>query len=120
MIKKADIILGLVLIVIGLGLTWFFFTLEETGQMVRISVNGQEYGVYSLQEPRTIEIKNGNAINKVTIKDGSAAMTFSNCKGQDCVHRGAISKTSHTIACLPHEILIEITGKDKQYDAIVQ
>lgn len=125
MIKKADIILGAALIVIGLAITGFLFTLDDPGQLVKISVGGREYGTYPLQEDRVIEIRDGNSLNQITIKDGCAAMTFSNCRGKDCVHRGAISKTSETIACLPHEILVEITGEKKtrdsqEFDAVVQ
>ncbi|WP_269477159.1 NusG domain II-containing protein [Hominibacterium faecale] len=118
MIRKADVILALLLIVFGLGCSYALTTGEETGQMVRISVNGDEYANYSLSENRTITIDQNDHINKITIKDGAVSMTFSDCKGQDCVHQGKIAKTSQSIVCLPNKIVIEIEGDNQEYDAI--
>lgn len=120
MLKKADIILAVCLIVIGLGMTWFFSTMEKDGQSVCITIDGKQYGTYSLQENRTIELKRGDAMNQITIKEGRAAMTNSNCHGQDCVHQGSIETTAQTIVCLPHKIVVTISGPDQEYDAVVQ
>lgn len=120
MLKKADIILAVCLIVVGIGMTWFFSTMEKGGQSICITVDGQQYGVYSLQEDRTIDVKQGKNMNQITIRDGAAAMTDSNCRGQDCIHQGRIQTTAQTIVCLPHKIVVTVIGPDQEYDAVVQ
>ncbi|MCQ4636783.1 NusG domain II-containing protein [Anaerovorax odorimutans] len=118
MIRKADIILAVILIVLGLAASYALSAGEESGQMVRITVAGEEYATYSLAEDRTVTVDKDNHTNKITIKDGAVSMTFSDCKGQDCVHQGKITKTSQSIVCLPNKIVIEIEGENQEYDAI--
>ena len=47
-------------------------------------------------------------------------MSFSDCKGQDCVHQGSIAKSGETIICLPNKIVVEITGGAKHYDTVAR
>ena len=47
-------------------------------------------------------------------------MTFSDCKGQDCVKQHSISETGETIICLPNKIILEITGGENKYDAVAR
>ena len=120
MIRKADIILAAVLIVVGLALSYAFFTGGETGQTVYITADGEEYAYYPLSEDRTVTIERSGHINKITIKDGQVSMTFSDCSGQDCIQQGKISPTSQSITCLPNRIVIEIRGDSSEYDAVVR
>lgn len=117
-IKKADIILFIILIIAGLGLSYWSVFGSTAGEKVLVSVNGKLYGTYSLNENRTITIKENNHTNKITIKDGKVQMTFSDCKNQVCVKDGSISKTSQSIVCLPNRVSIEISGEKGEYDAI--
>lgn len=118
MIRKADIILAVLLIVFGLASSYALSLGGETGQMVYISVSGKEYAYYSLMEDRTITIDRDNHLNKITIKGGKVSMTFSDCASQDCVHQGEIAKTSQSIVCLPNKVVVEIRGENQDYDAI--
>lgn len=120
MIRKADLVLALLLIVIGLIASYTLSVGSEAGQMVYIFTDGKQYASYSLSEDRTIEIDQNDHINKITIKDGQVSMTFSDCSGQDCIRQGKISKTSQSIVCLPNKIVVEIRGGDSQYDAVIR
>lgn len=120
MIRKADVILGLILIVVGLASSYALSLGGERGQMVHISVSGEEYAYYSLMEDREAAVERDNHINKITIKGGAVSMAFSDCKGQDCVHQGKITRTSQSIVCLPNKVLIEIKGENQEYDAIAR
>lgn len=110
MIKKADIILFIVILLLGLTVSWFTLTSGTVGEKVRITQNGDEYGTFSLYENREIEVKSDNHINHITIKDGSVSMSYSSCKNQVCVNSGAISRTSDSIVCLPNKVVVEIIG----------
>ena len=110
MIKKADIILFFIILIGGLAISWFSISGSITGEKVLISVDGEEYGVYSLYEDREIDIEQNGHHNHITLSNGTVSMTFSDCKNQVCVNDGKISQTKDSIVCLPNKVLVEIIG----------
>ncbi len=115
-IKKADILLIIFFIIAGLAGSFFLVRAQQgSGTDVRISVDGEVYGTYSLSEDRDIDLGTGNI---VSIEDGSVHMKSATCRGQDCVREGSISKPGRTIVCLPHKVLIEIEGGEDEFDTI--
>jgi hypothetical protein len=88
------------------------------GNTVLIAVDGKEFGRYALDEDKTIEINTGTQHNVVVIKDGMVSMAESDCTNQVCVHTGAISNSSQSIICLPNKVVVQIVGKEVEYDAI--
>lgn len=118
MIKKADIILAAALIIIGLAMSYFFSSGSSSGQELLVSCGGERFGSYSLLEDREIVIERNDHINKITIKNGIVSMSFSDCRGQDCVQQASISKTGESIVCLPNQVVLEITGNSAEYDSI--
>lgn len=52
---------------------------EEQQGMLKITVDGKQYGTYSLSKDRTIEI---NDTNICEIKDGKVTMTEADCPDQ--------------------------------------
>ena len=117
-ITKADIILFIILIIIGIGLSWFSIAGSVTGQKAIVTVDGKTYGSYSLARSQTITIKQNGHTNKFSIKDGYVQMTYSDCKNQICVNKGKINQTSQSIVCLPNKVVITIQGGDSKYDAV--
>ena len=120
MIKKADIILAAALIVIGLALSFILSSDKSSGDELVIEADGEKFGSYSLLENKEIVIKNNSHINKVTINDGTVSMSFSDCKGQDCVNHNPISDSGESIICLPNKIVLEITGDEDKYDVVAK
>lgn len=120
MIRKADITLAAILIAAGLAVSLFLSVGDGTGRMVHIAADGKEYATYPLMEDRTVAVEQDGHINKITIKGGKVSMVFSNCRNQDCIHRGEIAKTSESIVCLPNRIVVEIQGDSQEYDAVVR
>lgn len=118
MIKKADIILAAVLIIVGIAISYILSFGQETGSNLTISCDGEKFGSYSLYEDREIEVKQNDHINKVTIKNGVVSMSFSDCRGQDCIHQGEITKSGEAIICLPNKVVLEIEGGDAKYDTL--
>ena len=94
--------------------------------MVRIISNGEEFGIYPLDQDKKIDITRDGHHNIVIIQDGAVHMDYSNCKNQICVHTGEISDKSETIVCLPNYVIVEIIGngeegeEDESVDAIVK
>ena len=120
-IKKADIILALIIVIIGLIGT-FYLTVTtdkdiQDGQVV-IYVNEEYYGSYPLDKDRVVTIEKDGHINKITIKDGYAQMTFSNCPNHDCMEQGKIKDGSKSIICLPNKVVVEVVSRDSEFAAI--
>lgn len=117
-IKKADIVLFVILLLIGVCLSWLSAASGTQGQKAVITVDGKLYGTYRLEENQTIEIRQNGRLNKITIKDATVQMSYSDCKNQVCVKDGKISKTNQSIVCLPNKVMVEITGGEEEFDAI--
>ncbi len=120
MIRKADVILAIFLVIAGLAVSYAFSTGQETGQMAVISAGGKEYASYSLLEDRVVTIDQDGHTNKITIKGGHVSMTFSDCANQNCVQQGEISDPSQSIVCLPNKVVVEIQGGNEEFDAIAK
>lgn len=119
-IKKADIILFICLILIGGALSYLAFSGSSTGDLVVVKVNGEIYGKYSLTKDRVITVNRDGHTNKITIKGGKVQVSKSNCKNQVCVKQGSISSTHQSIVCIPNRVVVSIEGKDGEYDVISQ
>ena len=111
MIKKADIVLFILILIFGLAVSWWSLTTNISGDKAIVTVDGDLYGTYSLLEDQIIEVVQADGhTNYITIKDGTVSMAYSTCKNQVCVNAGAISETKDSIVCLPNKVMIEIQG----------
>ena len=112
MIKKADIVLLIIILVVGIPLSVLSLTEGIGGDKVRISLDGEIYGVYPLGEDREIDVTEDGHTNHITIKDGQVSMSYSTCRNQVCINTGAISETKDAIVCLPNRVVVEIISSD--------
>ena len=115
MIKKADIILGIFLVLLCLS-SLFLLQLSGTGgDLVVIVADGKEYGTYDLSEDQRITVRGrgGDASNIVEIRDGTVFMAEASCSNQVCVHQGAIRRSNQTIVCLPNRVVVSIVGSQR-------
>lgn len=108
------------LFLFGIVLTFCIYRFSENGSMITISVDGQIFGTYTLNEPREIPIElDGRVANVVVIENGAAYMKDADCPDKLCMHQGTISRDGQTIVCLPHRLVVEVTGGEKEeYDSI--
>ena len=100
-------ILLVVLILAGLG----FFLLREEGDVVEVTVDGELYGVYSLLEDTVVEIrtgKNGEAVNRLVIRNGEAFVEHASCPDGICADHRPIFRERESIVCLPHRVVITV------------
>lgn len=104
----------------GIVLTVGIYRFSEHGSEIAITVDGHLYGTYTLSEPQEIPIKlDGRVANIVVIANGAAHMKDADCPDQLCMHQGAISRDRQTIVCLPHKLVVEVVGGEKEeYDSI--
>lgn len=120
MLKKADIVLGIAILILGISGAAYSLLYGQGGAKAVVKVDGKEYGTYSLSEDKIIKIEEKGHLNVIQIKDGNVAMISSSCKNQLCVNTGRISKTSQAVVCLPNRVMIEIKGKkgEEAYDSV--
>lgn len=124
--RRADILLTVFLIVIGLVMS-FFLTFGDAGSgegakgaRLEVSVDGEHYETYSMARDQRITIRQAGHSNTFEIKDGQVHMIRSDCPGQDCIGEGFISGTGETIVCLPNRVVLEVTGGEEEFDVIAQ
>ena len=78
---------------------------------VRVTVGGEEYGVYPLDTDAAVTIApaDGSWYNILTIRSGSARITSADCPTQTCVHTPALTpNTVGIIVCLPHNVVVQL------------
>lgn len=70
-----------------------------------VTVAGENYGSYSLDQNQAVEI---NETNRLVIEDGSVRMEWADCPDQLCVQHRGISRDGESIICLPNQIVISV------------
>lgn len=108
-IGRSDILFIAGCLIVGV-LFWFIQDQQRaTGAMIRIQIDGQEYGTYSLKEDRKIPIEiNGRQTNQVTIQNEAATMTEADCPDHLCMHQRSIRKVNESIVCLPNKVVVTV------------
>ena len=143
-IRKADIILFIVLVAIGLAAS-AALTLShgEAGSSSKVIIEsgGDLYARYPLSEDRTVVVPAPKQIaadapsadtdgeasaqydhyNVVVISGGTVSVTEASCKNQVCVKHGVISRPGESIVCLPNRMVVRIengSGEGGGYDSV--
>ena len=124
-IRKADIILFIVLVVTGLAAS-AALTLSHgeagSGAKVIIESGGDLYARYPLNEDRTVVVPAPKQNeNVVVISGGKVSVTEASCKNQVCVKHGVISRPGESIVCLPNRMVVRIengSGEGGGYDSV--
>ena len=124
--KKRDFFL-IAAVLLAAGVCWLLprgmgLFAKQGETMLKITVNGDLYGTYSMSKDRIIEIKDTNICE---IKDGKVNMIQAECPDHLCMHQGPAKTQGETIVCLPNKVVLEISAKDgstdeNQIDSLVQ
>lgn len=117
---KADIILIIGIVIVAFVLLGVMSILKKDGRRVVISVDGKIYENASLEDDKIIEISAEAGYNKVIIKNNKVHMESADCPDKICVKTAAISKEGETIVCLPHKVIVKITGDEDLVDGEVR
>lgn len=120
--KKNDIILIAVLLAAALltavGMRIWQMNNTRDAAKVVVTIDGQVYGTYPLDEDRTerIELQDGS-YNILTISDGYADVTEASCPDQICVKHNHIKYSKESIVCLPNKVVVTVEGgEDSEID----
>ena len=143
-IRKADIILFIVLVIAGLAAS-AALTLSHgdagSASKVIIESGGDVYARYPLSENRTLVVpapkqRSSDApaadpageasdqydyYNVVMINGGKVSVSEASCKNKVCVRHGAISRSGESIVCLPNRLVVRIESGPEEgggYDSV--
>lgn len=139
-ITKADIILFIVLLALGLGSPFVIEKNAAEGSVVSFYVDGEKALSCNLNEDTWVGLLEVEGQlkpvdigplgpmgldseppfqNVIKISGGKVDVTDATCLGHDCVDAQEISKEGEVIACLPHKLLISIEGNNAP-DAVIR
>ncbi|MBQ7765624.1 MAG: NusG domain II-containing protein [Lachnospiraceae bacterium] len=113
--KKADVILLIVILVLGMAGIGFYYGTNRNASYVLVQVDGELVGTYDLREDTVVTICSGqDGENILEIRDGKAEITSANCPNGDCVVHKEISKSNESIVCLPHKMAVWVVTELKE------
>lgn len=108
---KADILLLTGLLAAGLILALALALTRQTGGTVEVRVAGELVKCFPLSEDVTYEIIGADGGgNLLIIRDGAAWIEEADCPDALCVGMGRIRRSGQSVVCLPHQVVVEITG----------
>jgi hypothetical protein len=118
--KKGDLLI--IGVLLALVIVWF--TVESilpstANGYAKITVNGEEYGTFSLETPREFTITTEKGSNRVKIEDGKVCVTEASCKDGLCVRQGTVHRLGESVVCLPNGVVITVEkGENETVDFI--
>ena len=98
----------------------YLFVFRDSGNVVEVTVDGEVYGVYSLSENITCEIrtgKNDESINRFVIADGKVYMQDASCPDGICVAHRPIFRDGESIVCLPNRVVVTVITQETEDSA---
>ena len=119
---RNDLLLIAAVLVAGMALLGWLL-LRPEGDSVTVKVGGDVYGTYFLSEDLRVEIYTGednDQHNLLVIEQGKARMESASCPDGICVAHRPISRQGESIACKPHQVVVEVktTQTDDGLDVI--
>lgn len=112
-VLAAAVILGLYIWVDGKG------GAKTEGGILEITIDGDLYGEFPLDEDTEMEITSSYGSNTVVIEQGIAYVKEADCPDKICVGMPEIAYDGEVICCLPHRLFLTVRGgEDADYDAV--
>ena len=116
---KNDVFLILFILFFVLLFTLLIFVSRNAGDTVIVTVDGQFFGEYSLNENVIQKIQNNQDYNLLIIEDGEAHVKYASCPDGICSHHRPIKYDGECIICLPNKVVIEVHSSDKSQPDII-
>ena len=95
------------LLAVGALLVMNFTRVE--GAYAEAVIDGEAVGKYPLAVDGVYPLNGGT--NTLTVKDGFAFMSYSDCPDHTCEVTGKVKHVGQTIVCLPNHLTITIVGE---------
>ena len=104
----------LLLAAVAASAGWLLLQSKKTdGSLARITRDGillEEIDLERVEEAYAFTLEDESGANTVLVEPGRIRVLEADCPDQICVKQGFISDSGLPIVCLPHKLMIEITG----------
>ena len=104
------------------ALSVWFFT-GTGGNTARVYSDGEcirEIDLSRVTEPYSFSVESPYGVNEVRVEPGRISVTDSDCPDRICISTGWVSRAGMPIVCLPHRLVIRISGGEPELDGIVR
>ena len=110
---KSDIIVISAIVILALLFLLVYEATKKEGAFVEVTQGGEVIGKYSLLTDGVYTLNGGT--NELTIKDGTAFMSYSDCPDHTCENTGKLRHVGQTIICLPNDLSATVVGVADDY-----
>jgi hypothetical protein len=116
---KIVLVILLITVVITFGATLIYKTSNKGSENIAvIKLAGKVIRTIDLnkvvkQQEFTIKTDKGN-YNTILVKTNSISIKDADCKHEECVKSGWISRPGEMIVCLPNKLIINIEGQESK------
>ena len=122
LLRNDVLFIAVLLVVCAVGM-FYLFVIRDSGNTVKVTVDGELYGTYSLSDNIEKDIvtgKDGSNLNRFAVRDGKVYMDEASCPDGICVAHRPIFREGESIVCLPNKVVITVfTEKDTDSPDIV-
>ena len=88
------------------------------GEFAQVSAPGAPPRQVALARDATLEVDGRLGPSRLEVRAGRVRFVDSPCVGRLCVHAGWLSRSGQVAACLPNGIVGEVTGGEREFDAV--
>ena len=106
---RMDIIVVASFLVLSVAVLLVINLTRTEGAYAEVAVDGNVVGKYPLSVDGVYSLNEGT--NTLTVKEGVAYMSFSDCPDHTCEITGKVKHVGQTIVCLPNHLTITIIGE---------
>ena len=106
---RIDIIVVSSFLVLAVAVLLVINLTKTEGSYAEVVVDGGVVGKYPLAVNGVYSLNGGT--NTLTVKDGVAYMSYSDCPDHTCENVGKVKHVGQTIVCLPNHLTITIIGE---------
>lgn len=114
---RNDVILILAFLVIAAAGMLYLFVFRHGGDTVKVTVDGEIYGIYPLNRNVSEEIvsgKDNECVNRFVILDGKAYMEYASCPDGICVDHRPVFRDGESIVCLPNRVVLTVITDNRE------
>lgn len=113
-IKKRDIVLAAVLLILGVtGVLIVKYGLKS-GNTADVYIDDKLVQTIDLSVDDEYTFQTDKGSNTVEVRNGAVSMKSADCPDKVCVRMGTKNRNGETITCLPHKLVIEVHGGQEQ------
>lgn len=113
---KFWVILFAVIFVLAAGAFYLLWNAGAAGKVTaRLWQDGEivrEIELSTVVVPEEFDFTTELGTNRIRVEHGGIRVVSADCPDQTCVHMGLINGPYQTIACIPHDLVIDIVTED--------